>query len=152
MWSWTLSASRELPCLCALEVAREGLLTSGHPCPSCEHKRIWEFTPVFRGSWMVGAALVSWSPCTQHPPTSTMRSSETRVDSRVFLAESSMKSEEISSSTPTSFLAMQVYAPVSSYRTLPMCSSLPLAGGRTVLKMVCLAGTPSPHQSPFYPE
>lgn len=49
------------------------------------------------------------------------------MDSRVFLAESSMKREEISSSTPTSFLAMQVYAPVSSYRTLPMWSSLPLA-------------------------
>lgn len=115
----------------------------GTLCPSFEHRGIWEFTPVFRGSWMVGVALVSWSPCTQYPPTSAMRSSEARVDSRVFLAESSMKREEISSSTPTSFLAMQVYAPVSSYRTLPMCSSLPLAGGRRVLKMVCLAGTPS---------
>lgn len=33
---------------------------------------------------------------------------------RVFLAESSTKREEMSSSTPASFLAMHVYAPVSS--------------------------------------
>lgn len=54
-----------------------------------------------------------------------------------------MKSEEMSSSTPTSFLAMQVYAPVSSYRTLPMCSSLPLAAESAVLRVACLAGTPA---------
>lgn len=47
-------------------------------------------------------------------PNSSVRVSEPRVDSQVFLAESSMKREEISSSTPTSFLAMHVYAPVSS--------------------------------------
>lgn len=41
-------------------------------------------------------------------PNSSVRISEPIVDSQVFLAESSMKREEISSSTPTSFLAMQV--------------------------------------------
>jgi hypothetical protein len=53
-----------------------------------------------------------------------------------------MKREEMSSSTPTSFLAMQVYAPVSSYRTLPMWSSLPLAAERTVFRVACSAKIP----------
>lgn len=35
---------------------------------------------------------------------------------------------------------MQVYAPVSSYRTLLMWSSLPLAAERTVLRVDCSAG------------
>ena len=81
------------------------------------------------------------APATQCLPTSSVRSSKAKVDSRVFLAESSMKREEISSSTPTSFLAMQVYAPVSSYRTLPMWSSLPLAAERTERRVACSAGT-----------
>lgn len=128
--------SRDLPCVLSRLPGKVAHLWAPS-VPSFEHRRIWEFTPIFRGSRVVGVVLVSWSPCTQRPPTSSMRSSKARADSRVFLAESSMKSEEISSSTPTSFLAMQVYAPVSSYRTLPMWSSLPLAGERTVLKMVC---------------
>lgn len=37
---------------------------------------------------------------------------------------------------------MQVYAPVSSYRTLLMWSSLPLAADRTVLRVDCSAGDP----------
>lgn len=89
------------------------------------------------------------------PPDATPKqlSQEASVNSRVFLAESSMKSEEMSSSTPTSFLAMQVYAPVSSYRTLPMWSSLPLATERTVLGWPTLPDSPGPgrgHQCPSY--
>lgn len=55
---------------------------------------------------------------------------------RVFLAESSTKREEMSSSTPASFLAMHVYAPVSSQRTLLMWTSLPLAGNRRQTRFV----------------
>jgi hypothetical protein len=63
-----------------------------------------------------------------------VRSLETRLDSQVFLAESSMKRKEMSLSMPTSFLVMQVYSPLSSYRTLPMWSSHPLAAERTVFR------------------
>lgn len=56
---------------------------------------------------------------------------------RVFLAESSTNSEEMSSSTPTSFLAMQVQAPVSSQRTLLIRSSLPFAGRRKFFLKKC---------------
>lgn len=46
---------------------------------------------------------------------------------QVLRAESSTNSDEMSSSTPASFLAMQVYAPVSSKCTLLMWTSLPFA-------------------------
>lgn len=55
---------------------------------------------------------------------------------RVFRAESSTNRDEMSSSTPASFRAMQVYAPVSSKWTLLMCTSVPLAADEKIKKTI----------------
>lgn len=104
LWPWALSAVQRLSLPTFAELSRftGSFLTSGHPLSQDTWKDI-RFTPVSRGSWLVAVA-----PATQCLPTSSVRTSKAKVDSRVFLAESSIKREEISSSTPTSFLAMQV--------------------------------------------